>query len=633
MLHKIKFAPGINREGTQYSVGQGWWDCDKVRFRMGRPEQIGGWQKYIDASYLGVCRSLQDWSTASATNYLGIGTNLKFYVETGGVLVDITPLRATTSVGTLYFTPQNFWPTLYVTDTAHGASAGDYVTYYDAVTLGENISAAVLNQEYEIESITDSDNYIILAKDPVTGDPVEAAAGDGPAVQSTVYAEYQINTGTNAYVSSTGYSTGVWGGGGAGTTESNAWGGGGALLFSGQLRLYSQDVFGDDLIFNPRAGGIYFWDQSTFSASTRAVELSVKSATAGYINAPVAALQIMVSPVDKHVIAFGANPIGQTAIDPMLVRWSDQETINDWNPTVINSAGGTLLSSGSVIIGAVRTRHEIIIYTDTSVHAMRFSGAPYVYSFSPVGENVSVVGPNAMIAVGDAVYSMDLEGFYIYQGAVTRLPCTVLSYVFNGIDKSNLYKVFASHNPDDSEVTWFYPVTGSDIERYVTYNYLEQVWTIGSFERGAWIQAMSRNYPIAASADIANPKVNYLYNQEVGYNAEGQQIGGYVESGQVEVASEEFGDGESFMFIDRIIPDFRLAGNANNVDFDMIIKGTDYPLQALTERYSSTIMSATGQSDVRVRARQIALRLESNGTDYSWAMGDFRFDMRTDGKR
>lgn len=619
MLHKIQFAPGINKESTQYATNASWWDCDKVRFREGRPEQIGGWEKYSETSYLGVCRSLFDWTTSGSYKYLGMGTNLKFYIEDGGSFVDVTPIRATTGVGDPTFAAVNGDATITVTEAGHGCARGDYVTFSDAVSLGGNISADILNQEYEVATLIDSDNFTIEAKDNTTGDPVLANASDTGDGSPNTVAAYQISTGTNAYIASVGYSAGTYG--------SGTWGGGGSLLFSGQLRLYSQDVFGDDLVLNPRGGGIYFWDESVGTTS-RAVPLSD---VAGASDAPTIALQMMVSPIDKHVIAFGVNPIGSSDIDPMFVRWSDQESVANWTPKIDNSAGGQLLSSGSTIIGATRTRHEIVIFTDTSIHAMRFSGAPFVYQFSPIAENTSCISPNGMVAIGDTVYFMDRDGFFEYRGAVNRIPCTVLKHVLDNIDKDNLFKVFAMSDPKHSEVSWFYPTEGNDISNYVTYNYAERVWTVGTFERAAWYEAKGRSYPIAASADIENPKVNYLYNHEIGYNAEGASIGGYIESGQKELTSQ--GDGESYMYIDRIVPDFKYTGSTDAVDMGVIIKGANYPQDTPTQRSSSTITDSTGQSDVRVRAREVILRVETNSKDHGWNMGDFRFDMRTDGKR
>jgi hypothetical protein len=618
-LTKLPFAPGFHKEGTQYTVGPSWWDGDKIRFRKGLPEQIGGWAKYNVSSYMGVARSLFDWSTAESRQYLGVGTTLKMYVEVGGSYYDITPIRATNAL-TDPFAAVNGDATITVTDVAHGAVLGDFVTYSGATGLGGAITATVLNQEYEIASIVTADVYTIEAKD-TAGDPVLATAGDTTA-GGAVTAAYQINVGTNAFSAGGGWGSLGWG--------ISPWGGGGALTFAGQLRLHSQDAFGDDLVFNPRIGNIYFWDESAAFAASYDYRAVALEDLAGALAPPVAALQVMVSPVDRHVIAFGCNPIGSTAIDPLLVRWGDQESVLDWTPTAINTAGGQVLATGTSFVGAVKTRQEILIFTDTAIHAMRFSGAPYVFRFSVVGENVSICSPKAAISAGDMVFFMDLEGFYIYKGAVTRLPCEVLDHVFSNLDKTQAYKVFATNNPDDSEVTWFYPVGESpaEITNYVTYNYAEQVWTTGTFQRGAWIQAASRAYPISSTNDITTQDINYLYNQEIGFIGDDGDIGGWIESGMVEI-----GDGDHLSFASRFVPDFRLNGSSGNASFNITIKGTNFPMSTMTTRVEKTVTSLTTQSHIRVRAREIAIKIESSGNDYGWTMGDFRFQLRPDGRR
>lgn len=617
MLSKITLQPGINKEGTQYSAGPTWHDCDKIRFRQGRPEKIGGWEKYSQNAFIGVARHLRDWSTSSSEAYLCVGTHVKVYAENGGTFFDITPVRATTAAGDVTFAASAGDATLTVSDTSHGASLGDYVTFSGAASLGANITAAVLNQEYAIASIIDGDSYTVEAKD-TDGNTVLAAAGDSGNGGAAVVGEYQITVGTNTYVPSTGYSVGAYSAGG--------WSGGGTLAGSGQLRLMSSGVFGDDLIFNIRAGGVYYWDESA-GTGTRAVNLSALGTAS---NTPVAAFQVMVSTIDRHVICFGVNPLGSSSIDPLLVRWSDQEDAGDWTPTAINTSGGQVLSSGTTIIGAIKTRQEILIFTDTAIHAMRYAGAPFVYNFAVVSENISSVGPNAAVSAGDAVYFMDLKGFYVYKGAVQRIPCSVFNYVYSNIDRTQLYKVFATANTDNSEVIWFYPSgeDGAEINSYVAYNYLENVWTIGTLARGAWIQAESRSYPIASSINTTDITANYLYNQEYGYDADGSELTAYIESGEVSIA-----DGEQFAFVRRLLPDFRFGGNSNNVDITVTVKGSDFPLETPQTLATATVNGSTQQNHIRARARDVVIRISSEGTGYGWTMGDFRMDMRTDGKR
>ena len=616
-LAKVTFAPGINKEGTQYSAGPTWYDCDKVRFRQGLPEKIGGWAKYSGDAIKGVTRSLFDWSTSGAQNYLGIGTNLKFYVEQGSLYFDITPIRETTAAGDATFAAVDGDATLTVTEASHGASVGDFVTFSGAASLGGNIVAAVINHEYQIASIIDGNDYTVEATD-AAGVTVTANAFDtGDSGASTV-AEYQIQIGTNNYVGSTGYGVGNWG--------SAPWGGGGALSFAGQLRLYSQDKFANDLIFNPRGGSVFFWDESG-GTGTRAVDLSTLG---GASDTPTVALQVMVSSVDRHVICFGVNPLGSGNLDPLLVRWSTQESAAIWTPTSTNTAGGQVLSGGKAIVGAVKARQEILIFTETTIHSMRYAGAPFVYQFSVLSENVSCLSPKGMVTVGDMVYFISLKGFYVYRGAVQPLTCPVFDYVFSNIDRGQLYKVFATSNTDNYEVTWFYPSGGPDAEitNYVTFNYKEQVWSVGTMVRGAWIEANTKSYPIAASADTANIDTNYLYNQEFGYDADGVEILPHIESGSLSIA-----DGEQFAFMKRVIPDFRWKGMEENADLTISIKGNDFPLEDETTRATGAVTNTTKQNHVRVRAREVVLRIDGEGLGYGWTMGDFRFDMRTDGRR
>jgi hypothetical protein len=433
-LSKLNFAPGIHKESTQYAAGQSWWDCDKVRFRKGRPEQVGGWQIYSVSvvfpvgealgeetnSYRGVCRSIYDWGTAGSSKYLGIGTNLKFYIENGGALNDVTPIRLDVAGGgsVITFAATDGSSQITVTHTSHGAVRGDYVAFDTAASLGGNIIADVLNHEYEIDELITTDSYYITAMD-VSQNEIFATASDTGDGGTNVGGEYQINTGTNSFVASVGYGVGTYGGVATGGSDLVGYGGGGSVGFSNQLRLYSQDAFGDDLIFNPRGGGIYYWDESV-GVDIRAIDLS---ALGGATGSPVNALQVMVSPVDRHVIAFGVNALGSISphiIDPLLVRWSDQENAAVWTPTATNSAGGQVLSSGTRIVGAIRTRQEILIFTDSGIHSMRFSGAPFIYQFAPISESISIVSPKAAISAGDAVFFMDMEGYYVYQGA-TRM--------------------------------------------------------------------------------------------------------------------------------------------------------------------------------------------------------------------
>jgi len=614
-LSKIRFNPGIDKEGTEYTADAGWYDGDKVRFRKGRPEKIGGWRKFSQSPFLGVCRSLFDWASLEFLRFIGVGTNLKFYVTEGTNYSDITPIRDTTAAGDVTFSATDGSSTITVTDTSHGAVLNDFVTFSGAVTLGGNITANVLNQEYEITGVPTANTYTITAKDTV-GATVTANSSDTGDGGASVVGEYQINTGLNAYVAGSGWGASAWG---AGT-----WGSASPLSASGQLRLYSQDSFGEDLIFNVRAGGIYYWDESS-GASTRAVALED---LAGASNAPTVALQIMVSDTDRHVIAFGCNPIGSSAIDPLFVRFSDQENAADWTPTATNTAGGVRINSGSIIVGALQTRQEILIWTDASLHSMRFVGSPFVFQFDRITSDASMISPNAAVDVGGVVYFMDKGNFFLYNGAVQVVPCTVKDYVFSNLNQGQAYKVFAAENRRFSEVTWFYPVgqDNTEITNYVTYNYGEGVWSIGTLGRGAWISSGTRDYPIASS--VIDGGDNYLYEHEVGFDDDGQPMTAYIESGGIELA-----DGEQFAFMKRIIPDFEFSGDEDSATLDIVVKGADFPLQDKATLSTSTVTPNSTQLYVRNRAREIVVRLESDEAGYGWRSGDLRFDLRTDGKR
>jgi len=615
-LSKINFAPGVNKEGTEYSADSGWFDSDKVRFRKGRPEKIGGWTKFSETSFLGVCRSILDWASLESIRYIGLGTHLKFYVASGDLFNDITPIRLTSGAGDPTFAATNGSSTITVTENAHGAVVNDFVTFSDAASLGGTIIAAVLNQEYQVASVPTTNTFTIVAKD-TSGVTVTANGSDTGNGGSSTVAAYQINTGTNSFATGTGWGTAGWG--------VTAFGSVSSLSSAGQLRLFSQDVFGEDLVFNPRGGGIYYWDESSGTGS-RGVNITSLS---GASNAPTIALQVMVSDIDQHVIAFGTNPIGSSAIDPLFIRFSDQENAADWTPTATNTAGGVRINSGSQIIGAVQGRQEIIIFTDVSVHSMRFVGAPFTFQFQTISSDVSMISPNAAVNARGSIYFMDKGGFYVYNGSVQPLPCSVKEFVFSNLNEDQAFKVFAAENNAFSEVTWFYPVGTGDTEvtNYVTFNYAENLWSVGTLVRGAWRGAGTRNNPLASSI-ITSTNANYLYSHEDGFDDDGSAMTAFIESGDLEMD-----DGERFMLIRRIIPDFAFSGTTSDASIDMTIKGKDFPLQDASTLSSSTVTSSTLQNHIRVRSRSPIVRLESTGAGYGWRLGNLRFDIRTDGKR
>ena len=616
-LTKVSFAPGVNKEGTEYTADAGWFDSDKIRFRKGRVEKIGGWQKYTDQSFLGVCRSLHNWSSLEAINYLGVGTNLKFYVAEGAGYNDVTPLRLTTGAGDATFAATNGSSTITVTENGHGAVVTDFVTFSSAASLGGLITAAVLNQEYQITSVPTTNTFTITAKD-TNGTEVIANSSDTGNGGSSTVAAYQINTGLNTFVQGTGWGAGTW--------SSGTWGSSSSIAAAGQLRLFSQDNFGEDLVFNVRGGGVYYWDESS-GTGTRAIEIG---SLAGASNTPVVALKILVSDVDQHVIAFGSNPIGSSTIDPLLVRFSDQENAADWTPTATNTAGGVRINSGSEIIGAIQTRQEILVFTDVSLHSMRFTGAPFTFQFSTLSTDISMISPNAAVNARGSVYFMDSGGFYVYNGSVQPLPCSVKEHVFSNLNKGQAFKVFAAENNDFSEVIWFYPVGTDDTEitNYVSYNYAENLWAVGTLNRGAWIGYSKNSNPIASSVNTGVTDANYLYNHETGFDDDGSAMTAFVESGDLEI-----GEGDRFMMISRIVPDFKFSGLASDASVDFTIKGSNFPLETPTSQATATVTSSTTQSNIRTRARHAVVRIESSGSGYGWRLGDLRFDMRQDGRR
>ena len=619
-LRKLLFQPGVNKEGTEYSAGSGWFDSDKVRFRKGRPEKIGGWEKFSINTFLGVCRSIHDWAALASTKYLGIGTHLKLYVAEGTNFYDVTPIRSTTSAGDVTFAATNGSSTITATDSGHGARVNDFVTFSgvdsDGLGSGGNITEAVLEQEYQIASVPSTSTYTFAAKD-TSGDEVLANSDDDEDGGSSIVGAYQINTGLNAYVDGTGWGANAWSEGTFGSSSS--------VTSGNQLRLWSQDNFGEDLVANVRGGGVYYWDSSS-GTGARAVDISTLG---GASATPTVALQIMVSDVDQHVICFGVNNIGSSVIDPLLVRWSDQESAGDWTPTAINTSGGVRINQGSKIIGALQTRQEILIWTDNSVHSMRFIGSPFIFQFNLLSHNISMISPNAAANARGSVYFMDRGGYFLYNGAVQQIPCTVKEHVFANINLGQAYKVHAATNVDFSEVTWYYPVgdDNTDITNYVTFNYAENVWSVGTLVRGAWIEAGTRNYPVATSV-ITSSDNNYLYRHETGYDDDGSAMTAYVESGDVELD-----EGGRFMFMNRMIPDFKFSGDTGSASMDVTIKGKRFPLEDLSTLATATVTSSTEQNFLRTRARESVVRVESSGLGFGWRLGDLRFEMRQDGRR
>ena len=614
-LVKYVFKAGVNKEGTNYSNENGWFDADKVRFRKGKPERIGGWTKNTEDSFIGTCRKIYPYKSVDGTNFTVLGTHQKLYIQQGEKLNDITPIRATTTNG-IVFAATNGSSTITATDDDHGAVVGDFVTISGAATLGGLITAAVLNQEYQIVSVPSVDTYTFTATATANG----SDTGNGG---SGVDGAYQLNVGLDVYVESTGWGSGIWGAGTFGSSSS--------LSSANQLRLWSLDNFGDDAVANIRADGIFYWDKSS-GASARATNISALTDAS---NVPTIALQVMTSDVDRHVIAFGCNTIGSTALDPLLVRFSDTESIVDWTPTATNQAGGVQLSQGSVIVAAIKTRQEIIIFTDVGLVSMRFVGSPFVFSFTEVAEGFSLISPNSVVNADSKLFFMDRGGFYIYSGRVQRLPCTVLDYVLSDINYGQSYKIFGAVNSLANEIMWFYPSGNSlEVDKYVLYNYLENVWSIGTttdnFVRTAWNEAHFSDFPIAASKNSSEVNINYLYNHEDGHGDEANSFTAYIESSDFDLQP----DGDHFLQIQKLIPDIQFRNQSSTSDtVSFVIKGRNYPLESLSTLQTIDVTPNSTFSNTRARSRQCALRVTNSSSDYGWRLGDLRLDIRPDGKR
>jgi len=627
-LQKLQFRPGLNRETTSYTNEGGWFDCDMVRFRFGVPEKIGGWVATSTNTFLGSCRQLHAFVALDGSQYIGLGTHLKYYIEEGGAYNDITPIRETTAAGDVTFAATDGSSTLTVTDSNHGAIENDFVTFSGAVSLGGLITADVLNQEYQIVDIVSANSYTITAKD-TSGVTVTANASDTGNGGASVVGAYQINVGLDTTVVGTGWGAGTWGRG--------TWGSGASLLVAGNtLRLWSADNFGEDLIFNARDGGIYYWDKSTSSAPfARGVALSALAGADS--TTPTIAKQVLVSDNDRHILVFGCDSQDNIGVqDPLLIRFSDQESPTTWAATATNTAGDLRIGSGSEIVCAVETRQQVIVFTDVSLHAMQYLGPPFTFGINQISENTTIMGPNAAKAVDDAVYWMGLDDFYVYTGQVQKLPCSVKSYVFNDFNDNQAEKVMAALNSAFNEITWFYPSGSSDnIDRYVTFNYQENVWTYGTMARTAWLDRGIVPNPIAASAD------GRLYQHELG-NDDGSTtpataISAYIESSQIDI-----GDGENFAFIRRLIPDITFDGStATSPAADFVLKTRNFPGTSYSTTDDSTVTRSatvpveqfTDQVHVRLRGRSFALRLESDGMGVSWRLGSPRIDVRQDGRR
>jgi hypothetical protein len=619
-LVKLKFRPGVDKETTDYENTIGWYDTDKVRFRAGFPENIGGWTPYSVSSFVGLCRTLLPWTALDASEYVAVPTSMKLYVENGGTYNDITPIRATTSLGTDPFSITAASAEVTVTDTAHGAIVGAYVTFSGATSSDGTLTAGVMNAEYPVDSVTDANTYVVTMSAAATGtDSTEGGA--------SVVATYQINPGLDSAVIGTGWGVDTFGSEGWGSASTAG------TDVTAQLRLWSMVTFGEDLVANIRNGNIYTWDKSG-GVGARAVALADLS---GASDAPTVARRILMSPEDRLLLALGCDSLTASGTqDTMLIRWPASESLTNWTPDTDNAAGSLRLNSGSEIITGLVTKRDILIWTDTSLISLTYTGAPYFYGQRAVASNISIASPQAMIEANDITFWMGKDGFYYYDGTVKSLPCTLRSYVFNNINATQFHKVHTGLNSGQSEVWWFYATTTEEIDSYVVFNYEQRIWYHGTMVRTAWIDRSHNDYPIAAAVD------NKLYDHEKGLD-DGEStpavaISSHAESSLFEPVP---GEGYQYSFVRRILPDLTFTGSeAASPVATITLTPQDYSGGAAGTAVDSTITRATAtpetytkQSHVRVRGREIVYKVGSAALGVRWRDGAPRLEVRPDGRQ
>ena len=690
-LQKILFKPGVNKENTRYTTEGGWYECDKVRFRQGNPEVIGGWNRLSTTTFLGACRSLWNWVLLNGLNIIGVGTNLKFYLENGGVYNDITPIRDTV-VLTNPFNTTDTSTTVLVTDAAHGCVTGDFVTFSGAGAVG----GLTIDGEFQVTVLT-VNTYNITATSQAT-----STAGPGGG---TVTAAYQINVGPEAQVPLVGWGAGGWGLG--------TWGNG--IGSTVALRVWSQQNFGEDLVFNPRGGGLYYWDASG-SITTRGVLLNslggnvsftnasptvvtstvlytegaalqfsggslpsgVSAATTYYVfqvngltfnlldnsgnevntsgsgtgvvslivDVPTVVNSLVVSDTSRFVITFGCNDYNSATLDPMLIRWSSQDDIFNWTPDPTNQAGFIRISHGSEIITTVQTRQEIVVFTDSAVYSLQYLGPPYVWAPQLLGDNVSIMGTNAAVIASGIVYWMGVDKFYSYDGRVQTLNCDLRRFVFSDLNQDQGLQVFAGTNEGFNEVWWFYCSANSTvIDKYVIYNYVEKIWYYGTMSRTAWLDSGLQSYPIAANY-FTDTSTGNLINHETGLNdnttGTAVAIDAYISSSEFDI-----GDGHNFGFVWRVLPDLTFENAASTPAgalpaVAMTLQGLANSGSGVTSTASQPVSKSstyviteqfTGQIYTRMRGRQMIFKISSNQVNTCWQLGAPRIDIRADGRR
>lgn len=696
-FQKLQFRPGVDRETTNYANEGGWFDIDKVRFRSGSPQKIGGWMSISDTSvytFVGVNRTLWNWVTTDLANLLAVGTNQKYYIENGGQYFDITPIVDNDTLGADPFATTNTLMLVIVTHTGHGAAPGQYVIFSGASAVG----GLDMNDEFEIISVVDSDTYTVLN----TAAATSTTTGGGAAVD----ADYLLTPGNAIYTVGTGWGAGVW--------SRGTWGSAASVGVGQQLVLWTQDNFGENLVLAQRGGTPYYWEADT-AAYARAISLEAASTTAGWDGTfvPNATNQVLASGIQRFTIFFGANPYdpgdANTAFDPMLVRWSDQENEFDWVPTTSNQSGEQRLATGSALVQAQTTRQEILVWTDTTLYSMQYLGPPFVWGFTTLMDNISIMSPNSAVTVSNVTYWMGIDKFYMYSGRVQTMPCNVREYVFGDFNKDQAFQVVGGSNEGFSEVWWFYPSAGSSVnDRYVLFNYLDNVWYFGTLNRTAILDSALRQFPMAshsiqmsyldsninasvASLTVINAAsypesgVVFIDSEQIAYTANNgtaltgltrgynnttaashaqyarvvynvanqviyHEIG--VDDGSVNppvaieayIQSSDFdiGDGHNFGFVDTMLPDVTFVGSTAGTPVvyirlrPRVNSGSAYT-SSNTPSVELTVPipveQYTGQVYTRVRGRQMAFRIESTALGVAWQLGSPRINVRQDGRR
>jgi len=707
-LKKVILKPGVNRENTRYASEGGWYECNNVRFRQGTPEKIGGWTRLNTTTFLGVARSMWNWITLGGQNLIGVGTNLKFYIENGGAYHDITPLRSTTSAGDITFSASNTtlsaaitstsattiaitdatgFPlagvilidsevisytgvtdntltgctrgasylvsdvststtaathsngagvtcfTILVADSGHAALEGDYVTLSGAVALGGNITAPVLNLEYKVQTVEDSSAYTILAKSfsatTLTFTNVASTSSDSGNGGGSVIGKYQLNVGETTSSDVSGWGAGGWSAGPFSTGETS----------QEILRVWSQQNFGEDLLFGHRGSPLFLWDADT-SLEVRAVAVST---LAGASDVPVVQNVMLVSDINRFVFCFGTNGVGSAVQDPMLIRWSDQEDATNWTPLATTQAGSLRLSRGTEIVAASQARQEVLVWTDSSLYSLQFVGAGSgVWGAQLVGEQTSIASQNAVAYANGVAYWMGKDKFYKYDGRTQPLPCDLRKYVFTDFNEEQFAQVFSGTNEAFNEVWWFYCSAGvASVDSYVIYNYLDNIWYYGSMARSAWLDSGLRSLPLAATFN------NRIVEHESGVDDNETGIAAAI-TAFITSAEFDLDDGHKFALVSRMIPDISFEGSTGGTPtINMTLSplnsagsGLNSPSSESGVSTGTVIRSASSPVDVytsqihtRVRGRQMSMKVESSTTGVQWQLGATRLDMRPDGRR